>query len=125
VFENRVLRRIIGQKRDEVTGGWRKLHSEELHNLYSSPSIFRMIRSRRMRWTGHVAQMGEKRNAYRILMRNPEGKRPLKKPRRRWVDNIKMDLREIGWDGMDRIDLAQDRGQCRALVNAVMNLRVP
>jgi hypothetical protein len=93
VFENRVLRRIFGPKRDEVTGGWRKLHNEELHNLYSSPSIIRMIKSRRMRWAGHVARMGEKRNAYRVLVRNLEGKGPLGRPRRRWVDNIKMDLR--------------------------------
>jgi hypothetical protein len=124
VFENRVLRRIFGPKRGEVTGGWRKLYNEELHNLYSFPSIIRMINSRRMRCTGHVARMGEKRNEYRILTGNPEGKRPLERPRRRWVDNIKMDLREIGWDSMDWIDLAQDRGQWRALVNAVLNLRV-
>jgi hypothetical protein len=83
-------------KRDEVTGGWRKLHNEEIYNLYSSPSIIRMIKSRRMRWAGHVARMGLKRNAYRILVGNPEGKRPLGRPKRRWVDNIKMDLREIG-----------------------------
>jgi hypothetical protein len=92
VFENRVLRRIFGPKRDEVTGDWRKLQTEELQRLYSSPSIIRMIKSRRMRWAGHVARMGEKRNAYRILV----GKRPLGRPRCRWVDNIKMDLREIG-----------------------------
>jgi hypothetical protein len=83
-----------------VTGGWRKLHNEELHNLYSSPSIIRMIKSRRMRWVGHLAGMGEKRIAYRILVGKPEGKRPLGRPRCRWVNNIKMDLREIGWDGM-------------------------
>jgi hypothetical protein len=100
VFENRVLR-IFGLKRDEVTGGWKKLHNEELHNLYSSPSIIRMIKPRRMRWAGNVARMEENRNAYRILVGNPERKRPLGRPRRRWVDNIKMDLREIGWDGMD------------------------
>jgi hypothetical protein len=108
-----------------VTEGWRKLHNEELHNLYSSPSIIRMIKSRRMRWAGHVALMGEKRNAYGILVGMPEGKRPLGRPRRRWVDNIKMDLRGIGWDGMDWIDLAQNRDQWKALVNTVMNLRVP
>jgi hypothetical protein len=89
----------------------RKLHNEELHNLYSSPSIIRMIKCRRMRWAGHVARMGEKRNAYRILVGNPEGKRPLGRPRHRWVDNINMDVREIGWDGGDWIDLAQDRDQ--------------
>jgi hypothetical protein len=86
-----------------VTGEWRKLHNEELHNLYSSPNLIRTIKSRRMRWAGHVARMGEKRNAYRILLGKPEGRRPLGRPRRRWVDNItrKMDLREIGWDGVD------------------------
>jgi hypothetical protein len=100
-----------------VTGGWRKLHNEELHNLYSSLSIIRMIKPRRMRLAGHVARMGEKRNAYRILG-NPEGKRPLGEPRCRWLDNIIMDLREIRWDGMDCIDLAQDRDQWNALVNS-------
>jgi hypothetical protein len=101
VFENRVLRRIFGPKRDEVTGDWRKLHNEELHNLYSSPNITRMIKSSRwMRWAGHVARMGEPRNAYRILVGKPEGKRPLGRPRRRWVDNIKTDLRKTGWDGI-------------------------
>jgi hypothetical protein len=100
VFENRVLRRIFGPKRDEETGGWRKLHNEELYNLFSSPSIIRMIKSRRMRCVGHVARMAEKRNAYSILVGKPEGKRPLGRPRRRWVDNIKMDLREIGWNGV-------------------------
>jgi hypothetical protein len=93
VFENRLPRRIFEPKRDEVMGDWRKLHNEELHNLYSSPSIIRVIKSRRMRWAEHVARMGEKRNAYRILMGKPEGKRPLGRPRCRWVDNIKMDLR--------------------------------
>jgi hypothetical protein len=112
-------------KRDEVTGGWRKLHNEELHSLYSSPSLIRMIKSRRMRCAGHVARMGEKRNAYRILVGTPEGKRPLGRPIRRWVDNIKIDLREIGWNGMDWIDLAHDRDRWRALMNTVMNLRFP
>jgi hypothetical protein len=115
VFENRLLRRIFGPKRDEVTADLRKLHNEELHNLYSSPIIIRMIKSGRLKWAGHVARMGEK-NAYRILVGKPEGKRPLGRPRRRWVDNIKMDLRERGWDGVDWIDMAQDRDQCRALV---------
>jgi hypothetical protein len=101
LFENKVLRRIFGPKRDEVTGGWRKLHNEELHDLYSSPSIIRIIKSRRMRWAGHVAQMGEKKNAYRLLVGKPEGKRPLGRPRRRWVDNIKMDVLEIGWGSVD------------------------
>jgi hypothetical protein len=84
-----------------------------------------MLKSRRMSWAGHVARMGERRNAYRILVGKPEGKRSLGRPRRRWVDNIKMDLRKIGWDGIDWIDLAQDRDQWRALANTVMNLRVP
>jgi hypothetical protein len=123
VFEKRVLRKIFGPKRDEVIGGWRKLHTEELHNLYCSPSLIRMIKSRGMRWAGHVARMGEK-SSYRILVGKPEGKRQLGRLRRRWEDNIKMDLREIGCGGMDWIDLAQDRDQWRALVNAVMNLRV-
>jgi hypothetical protein len=109
----------------EVIGGWRKLHDEELHNLYSSPSIIRMMKSRRMRWAGHVARMGEKRNAYRILVGKPEGNRPPGRPRCRWENNIRMDLREIGWGGMDWIDLAQDRDQWRAPVNMVMNLWVP
>jgi hypothetical protein len=106
---NRVLRRIYGPKRDEVTGGWRKLYNEELHNLYSSPSIIRMIKSRRMRWGEHLAQMEEKRNAYRILVGKPEGKRPLRRPGRMWVDNIKLVLRETEWDGVGWIDLVQDR----------------
>jgi hypothetical protein len=94
-----VLRRIFGPKRDEVTGGWRKLH--KLHNLCSSPSIIRMIKLRRMKCTGHTIRLGEKWNEYRILVKKPEGKRPLGRPRPRWVDNINMDLREIGWDGLD------------------------
>jgi hypothetical protein len=124
VFENRVLRRIFGPKRDGVTGGWRKLHNEELHNLYSSPSIIRIIKSRRMKWAGHVARMGEKRNVYRLLVGKPEGKRPLGRPRRTWMDNIKMDLLEIGLNVVDWIGLAQDRYRWRALVNSMMNLRV-
>jgi hypothetical protein len=108
-----------------VTDRWRTLRNEKLHNLYSSPSVIIMIKSRTMRWAGHVARMGEKGNACRILVGNLEGKRPLGRPRRRWVDNIKMDPKEIGWDGGDWIDLVQDRDQWRALVNAVMNLRVP
>jgi hypothetical protein len=101
VFENRVLRRMFGPKRDEVTGEWRKLHSGELHTLYSSPDIIRQIKSRRMRWAGHVARTGEGRNVYRVLVGKPEGKRPLERPRRRWEDWIKMDFREIGrgWSG--------------------------
>jgi hypothetical protein len=120
VFENRVLRRIFGPKRDEVIGEWRRLHNEEFNDLYSSPTIIRVIKSRRMRWAGHVA-----RGAYRVLVGRPEGRRPLGRPRSRWEDNIKMDLQEVGWGGMDWIDMAQDRDRWRTLVSAVMNLRVP
>jgi hypothetical protein len=109
VFENMVLRRIFGPKRDEVKGGWRKLHNEELHGLYSSPSISRVIKVRRMRWVGHVVRMGEVRGAYNILVGRPEGRRPLGRPRHRWDDNIKMDLGEIGFGSVDWIQLAQDR----------------
>jgi hypothetical protein len=125
VIENRVLRRIFGPKRDEVTGGWRKLHNEGLHGLYSSPSIIRVIKARRMRWVGHVARMGEVRSAYNILVRRPEGRRPLGRPRHRWEDNIKMYLRERGFGDVDWIYLAQDRERWWAPVNMVMNLWVP
>jgi hypothetical protein len=101
VFENRVLRRIFGPKRDEVTGECRRLHNEELNDLYSSPNIIRVIKSRRTRWAGHVARMGEERGAYRILVVRPEGRRPLERPRRRWEDNIKMDLKEGMRHGLD------------------------
>jgi hypothetical protein len=101
VLENRVLRRIFGPKRYGVTGGWRKLHNEELHNLYSSPSIIRIMKSRTMRWAGHVARMGEKRNVYKLLVGKPKGKRPLGRSRRRWIDNIKIDLSEIGVNVME------------------------
>jgi hypothetical protein len=121
VFEDR---RIFGPKRDKVTGEWRKLHNEELHILFSSPHIIRQIKSRRMRWAGHIARMGEERNMYRALMGKPEGKRPPGRPRRRWEDGIRMDLSEIGWGSVDWIQLAQDRDRWRALVNTVMNLRV-
>jgi hypothetical protein len=124
VFENKVLRKIFRPKRDEVTGEWRKLHNEELRDLYSSPSIIRIIKSRRMRWAGHVARIGGKKNAYRLLVGKQEGKRPLRTPRRRWLDNIEMDLLEIGWGGVDWIGLTQDRDKWKALVNAVINLRV-
>jgi hypothetical protein len=96
VFENRVLRRICGPKRDEVTEEWRKVHNEELHILYSSPNIIRQIKSNRMRWAGHVARMGEKRKVYTVMVGKPEGKRALGRPRRRWEDGIRMYLREIG-----------------------------
>jgi hypothetical protein len=118
-----VLRGIFGPKGDEGAGGWRKLHNEELHNMYSSPSIIRMIKSRRMRWAGYVARMGAKGNSCRILVTKPEGKRPPGRLRRRWVNNIKMDLGEIEWGDMDWVDVAQDRDQCRALVNTIMNFR--
>jgi hypothetical protein len=124
VFENRVLRGIFGPKRVEVTGERRKLHGGELNHLYSSADIIRQIKSRRMRWAGHVARMGEGRNVYRVLVGKPEGKRPLGRPRRRWEDGIKMDLREIGWGCVEWIQLAQDRDRWRAVVSAVMNLRV-
>jgi hypothetical protein len=117
VFENRVLRRIFVPKTDGVTGGWRKMHNEELYNLYSSPSIIRIIKSRRMSWVGHVAQMGENRNVYRLLVGKSDGKRPLGRPRRRRIDNVKTDLLEIGLSVVDWIGLAQDRYRWRALVN--------
>jgi hypothetical protein len=119
------LRRIFGPKRDEVTGEWRRLHNKGLNDLYSSPNIIRVIKSRRMRWAGHVAHMGEEGCAYRILVGRPEGRRPLGRPRHRWEDNIKTDLREVGWGSMNWIELAQDRDRWWALVNAVMNLQVP
>ena len=125
VFENMVLRRIFVPRRDEVTGEWWRLHNEELNDLYSSPSIVRVIKSRRMRWAGHVASMGEERGAYRVLVGKPEGKRSLGTPRRRWVDNIRMDLQEVGCGYGDWIGLAQDRDRWRTLVSAVMNFRVP
>ena len=125
VFENMVLRRIFGPRRDEVTGEWRRLHNEELSDLYSSPNIVRVIKSRRMRWAGHVACMGEERGAYRVLVGKPEGKRPLGRPRHRWVDNIRMDLQEVGCGYVDWIGLAQYRDRWRTLVSTVMNLRVP
>jgi hypothetical protein len=125
VFENMVLRRIFGPRRDKVTGEWRRLLNEELNDLYSSPNIVQVLKSRRMRWTGHVAHMGEERGAHSILVGKPEGKRPLGRPRHRWVDNIRMALQQVGCGYMDWIGLAQDRGGWRRLVSAVMNLRVP
>ena len=124
MFQNMVLMRIFGPRRDEVTGDWRRLHNEELNDLYSSPNIVRVIKSRIMRWVGHVARMGEERGCIGCCGK-PEGKRPLGRRRRRWVDNIRMDLQEVGCGYMDWIGLAQDRDSWRTLVSAVMNLRVP
>jgi hypothetical protein len=124
VSENRVLSKILGPKREE-DGSWRKLHNDELHNLYSSPNIVRVIKSRRIRWVGHVACMGERRGVYGVLFGRPEGNRPLGRPRYRWEDNFKMDLREIGIDGVNWIWLAQDRVQWWAFMNTVMKLQVP
>jgi hypothetical protein len=123
VFEKRVSSKIFEPKREE-DGLWRKLHNDELHSLYSSPNIVRVIKSRRMRWAGHVAHVGEGRRVYRVLVGKTQDKRPLGRPRRRWEDNIKMDLREIGINGANWIRLAQDGVQWRAFVNTVMNLRV-
>ena len=125
MFENRVLRRVFGPKRNEVTGEWRKLHNEELSDLYSLPNIVRVVKSRRMRWAGHVACMREGRGVHRFLVGKPEGKRPLGRPRRRWEDNIKMGLQEVRGVCGDCMKLAQDRNRWRAFVSTVMNLRVP
>jgi len=125
VFENKVLRRIFGPRRDEVTGDWRRLHNEELNDLYSSPNIVQVIKSRKMRWAGHVAHMGEERGVYRVLVGKLEGKRPLGRPSHRWVDNIRMYLQEVGCGHVNWIGLAQDTDMWRTLVSAVMNLRVP
>jgi len=124
VFENMVLR-IFGPRRDKVTGEWRRLHNEGLNDLYSSTNIVQVIKSRRMRWAGHVARMGEDRGMYRVLVGKQEGRRPLGRPRHRWVENIRMDLQEVGCGYMDWIGLAQDRDRWWALVSAVMNLGVP
>jgi len=125
VFENMVLRRIFGPRREEVTGEWGRLHNEELNYLYSSTNIVRVINSRRMRWAGHVARIGEERGVYRVLVGKTEGKTPLARPRRRWVDNIRTDVQEVVCGYMDWIGRAQDRDRWRTLVSAVMNLRVP
>jgi hypothetical protein len=116
--------RIFGPKRDEVTGKWRKLRNEEL-KICTSPNIVRVINSRGMKWTEYVARMWEKRGVYRVLVEKPEGRRPLARPWLRWNDNIKIDLQEVGCEGMDWIDVAEVRDRWRALVNAVMNFRVP
>ena len=125
MFENKVLRKIFGIKRDEITGEWRKLHNAELHAFYSSPNIIRNLKSRRLRWAGHVAYMEQFRNAYRVLVGKPESKRPLGRPRCRWEVNIKIDLKEVGCDRRDLITLAEDGDKWRAYVRAVMKLRVP
>ena len=125
VLENRVLRRVFGPKRGEVTVEWRKLHNEELSDLYSLPNILRVVKSRRMRWAGHVARMGEGRVVHRVLVGKPEGKRPLGRPRRRWEDNIKMDLQKVGGSCGDWMELARDRDRWRALVGTVRKLRDP
>jgi len=125
VFENRVLRRVFAPKRDELTGEWRKLHNEDLGDLYSLLHIVQVVKSRRMRWAGHVARMGQERGVHSVLVGKPEGKRPLGRPRRRWEDNIKMDLQEAGRGCGDWIELAQDRDRWRTPVSTVMNLRVP
>jgi hypothetical protein len=125
MFENRVLRRVFGPKRDEVTGERRKLHNEELNDLYSLPNIVRVVKSRRMRWAGHVARVGEDRGVHTVLVEKPEGKRPLGRPRRRWEDNTKMDFQEVGGGGGDWMELDQDRDRWRALVGTVRNFRVP
>ena len=125
VFENRVWRRIFGPRRDEVIWEWRKPHNEVLNNLYCSPNIVWVVKPRRMKWAGHVACMGERRGIYRVLVGKPEGKRPLGRPRPRRENNIKMDLQKEGRGGVDWIEVAQDRNRWRALVNAIMNLRVP
>jgi hypothetical protein len=116
---------IIRERRDEVTGEWRKLHNEEPNDMYSLANIVRVVRSRRMRWVGHVARMGEGRGVHRVLMGRPEGRRPLGRPRHRWEDNIKMDIQEVGGDCGDWMERAQDRDRWRTLVNTVMNFRVP
>jgi hypothetical protein len=125
VFENMVLSRIFGTRRNEVMGECRRLHNEELNDLYTSPNIVRVIKSRRMKWVGHVARKGEERGMYRFLVGKPEGRRPLGRPRGRWMDNIRMDLQEVGCGYMDWIGLVQDRDRWRTLVSAVMNFRVP
>jgi len=125
LFKNMVLRRGFGPERDEVTGESRKLHNEELSDLYSLPNIVRVVNSRRMRCAGHVALMGEGRGVHRVLVGKPEGKRTLGRPRRRWEDNIKMDFQEMGGSRGDWVELAQDRERWRALVSTVVNIRVP
>jgi hypothetical protein len=125
VFENRALRRIFGPKRDEVTGQWRKLHSEEFNEMYCSPSNVRVIKSRKIRWVENVARMRDRQGVYRILVGKRDGERPLGRSRRRLEDNIELDLQEMGCGGINWIELAQDGDRWRALLNGVMNIRVP
>jgi hypothetical protein len=125
VFENRVLRRIFGPKREKVAGSWRKLHNEKLYNLYASSNIIWVIKSKWIIWAGHTARMGEMRKAYNILVTKFEGKTPFGRPRRRWEDNIRMHLREMWWGIVDWMHLAKEKGQWRALVNMIMNFWVP
>jgi hypothetical protein len=125
VFENRVLWRIFGPKRDKVTGEWRNLYNEELNDLYSLPNIVWVVKSRRMRWAGHGTRMGEERGVHRVLVGKPEGKRPMGRPRRRWEGNDRMDLQEVRGGRGDWMELAQDRDRWRALVSTVRDFRVP
>ena len=125
VFENRVLRKVFGPKRDEVTGERRKLHNEELNDLYSLPNIVRVVKSRRMGWAGHVARIGEDRGVHRVLVGKPKENRPLVRPRCRWEDNIKMDLQEVGGGRGDWMEMNQDTDRWRALVGTVRDFRVP
>ena len=124
VFESRVLRRVFGPNRDEVTGEWRKLHNEELRDVYSLPNIVRVVKSRRMRWAGHVVRIVKGRDVHRVLVGKPEGNRPLGRPGCRWENNIKLDLQEVGGGG-NWMELAKDRDRWWSLVNTVMNFRVP
>jgi hypothetical protein len=125
VFENRVLRKVFGPKRDVMTVEWRKLHNEELNDVYSLPNTMWVVKSRRMRWAGHVARMGEDRSVHRVLVGKPEGNRPMGRPRHRWEDNIKIDLQDIGGGRGDWMELAQDRVRWCALVGTLRDFRVP
>jgi hypothetical protein len=125
VFGSRVLRKIFGPMKDKITEEWRRLYKEEIYDLYSSPNNIRVTKSRRMRWAGHVARIDARRGGYMVLVGRPDGKRLLERHRRRWEDNINMNIQQVGWRGMDWIDLAEDRDRWRAVLNAVMNLRVP
>jgi hypothetical protein len=125
VFENKVLRRIHGPKRDDHTGEWRRLHNEELHSLHAAPDILRVIKSRRLRWAGQVAHMTDDRTVYRVMVGNLQGKRPVGRPRTRWADNVKKDLREVGLSEDDWMDRARDGSAWRGVVGAAMDFRAP